>query len=569
MHGAAPAVPGIEEVDLEFVGDDRGGAPRPAAHLRPACSATAAGDDARADEHAGHEPPDRRTRTAAPVPAFLAPDATTRVIGVSSGKGGVGKSTVTVNLAIALAQAGHRVGLLDADVYGFSVPKMLGTDHDPVILGDIVLPTSAHGVRCLSMGYFVPDDQPVIWRGPMLHKAIQQFLTDAYWGEPDFVLVDMPPGTGDVALTLAEVMPRAEIVVVTTPQPAAQRVAQRSAFAARRLKLSVRGVIENMSWFTGDDGTRYELFGSGGGATLAADLGVPLLGQVPLVNAVRLGGDEGRPVTAVDPDAETAGAFRAITEKLVALGPARVYRREAQLALRRARGGPSPHLRFAVSRARARKSTTWSRPERLASYMALSASRRSVAGVAEPSAVVTTPMLAVTTTWASPMATGALSPLRMRSAMSNASSSWSTSAKATNSSPPKRATTSTPRVIAMSRLAISFRTRSPAEWSARSLTSLKRSRSMNMTASACRRRPTWRSASCSFSMNRVRLAKPVSPSCEAWNAICSAISQRSIARPTIPASWSNLCSSSLPKYGMEALISTASAWRGAARASAR
>jgi ATP-binding protein involved in chromosome partitioning len=253
------------------------------------------------------------------------------VIGVSSGKGGVGKSTVTVNLAVALARAGHSVGLLDADVYGFSVPKMLGTDHDPVILGDIVIPTSAHGVRCLSMGYFVPDDQPVIWRGPMLHKAIQQFLTDAYWGEPDFVLIDMPPGTGDVALTLAEVMPRAEIVVVTTPQPAAQRVAQRSAFAARRLKLSVRGVIENMSWFTGDDGKRYELFGAGGGATLAKDLGVPLLGQVPLVNAVRLGGDEGRPITAVDPASETAQAFGSIAGKLAALGPARVYRRELTL----------------------------------------------------------------------------------------------------------------------------------------------------------------------------------------------------------------------------------------------
>ncbi len=265
------------------------------------------------------------------TPLFLGPDSRTRVIGVSSGKGGVGKSTVTVNLAIALAQSGYSVGLLDADVYGFSVPKMLGTDHDPVILGDIVIPTSAHGVRCLSMGYFVPDDQPVIWRGPMLHKAIQQFLTDAYWGEPDFVLVDMPPGTGDVALTLAEVMPRSEIVVVTTPQPAAQRVAQRSAFAARRLKLSVRGVIENMSWFTGDDGKRYELFGAGGGATLAADLGVPLLGQVPLVNAIRLGGDEGHPVTAVDPESETAQAFRTVADKLAALGPARVYRRELTL----------------------------------------------------------------------------------------------------------------------------------------------------------------------------------------------------------------------------------------------
>jgi ATP-binding protein involved in chromosome partitioning len=329
IHRVALGVSGVEEVELEFV--VMGDAER--TRLRQRLRAGMLGIDADADEddESGHDHAGHGHGKAAPMPLFLAPDATTRVIGVSSGKGGVGKSTVTVNLAIALAQAGHSVGLLDADVYGFSVPKMLGTDHDPVILGDIVIPTSAHGVRCLSMGYFVPDDQPVIWRGPMLHKAIQQFLTDAYWGEPDFVLIDMPPGTGDVALTLAEVMPRAEIVVVTTPQPAAQRVAQRSAFAARRLKLSVRGVIENMSWFTGDDGKRYELFGAGGGATLAADLGVPLLGQVPLVNAVRLGGDEGRPVTAVDPTGETAQAFRSISEKLAALGPARVYRRELTL----------------------------------------------------------------------------------------------------------------------------------------------------------------------------------------------------------------------------------------------
>jgi ATP-binding protein involved in chromosome partitioning len=330
IHQAALGVPGVEEVELDFVvmNDEERTALRHRLRAGMLGSAAAEGDDAHGHDHAhaghGHAP-------AAPLPAFLGPDATTRVIGISSGKGGVGKSTVTVNLAIALAQAGHSVGLLDADVYGFSVPKMLGTDHDPVIIGDIVIPTSAHGVKCLSMGYFVPDDQPVIWRGPMLHKAIQQFLTDAYWGEPDFVLIDMPPGTGDVALTLAEVMPRAEIVVVTTPQPAAQRVAQRSAFAARRLKLSVRGVVENMSWFTGDDGTRYELFGSGGGETLAADLGVPLLGQVPLVNAVRLGGDEGHPVMAVDPDGDVAGSFRAIAEKLAALGPARVYRRELSL----------------------------------------------------------------------------------------------------------------------------------------------------------------------------------------------------------------------------------------------
>jgi ATP-binding protein involved in chromosome partitioning len=329
IHRVALTVPGVEEVELDFVvmGEDERG------KLRERLRAGMLGVDLAApeDDVHDHEHGQGHAHGQGPMPLFLGPDSRTRVIGVSSGKGGVGKSTVTVNLAISLAQAGYSVGLLDADVYGFSVPKMLGTDHDPVILGDIVIPTSAHGVRCLSMGYFVPDDQPVIWRGPMLHKAIQQFLTDAYWGEPDFVLVDMPPGTGDVALTLAEVMPRAEIVVVTTPQPAAQRVAQRSAFAARRLKLSVRGVVENMSWFTGDDGKRYELFGTGGGATLAADLGVPLLGQVPLVNAIRLGGDEGHPVTAVEPQSETSQAFRSVADKLAALGPARVYRRELTL----------------------------------------------------------------------------------------------------------------------------------------------------------------------------------------------------------------------------------------------
>ena len=331
VHRVAMAVPGVEEIefDLTVMRDDERAALRVA--LRRDMFGVAETDeleDAPADGHEGHG---HSHAAAAATPVFLQPDSATRVIGVSSGKGGVGKSTVTVNLAVALAKSGHRVGLLDADVYGFSVPKMLGTDHDPIILGDVVIPTSAHGVKCLSMGYFVPDDQPVIWRGPMLHKAIQRFLTDAYWGQPDFLLVDMPPGTGDVALTLAEVMPRAEIIVVTTPQPAAQRVAQRSAFAARRLKLSVRGVVENMSWFTGDDGTRYELFGAGGGETLAADLGIPLLGQVPLVPAVRQGADEGRPIVAVEPQSETAQAFIAIAERLASLGPARVYRKELSL----------------------------------------------------------------------------------------------------------------------------------------------------------------------------------------------------------------------------------------------
>ena len=332
VHRVARAVPGVEEIefDLTVMRDEERAALRVTLRQEMfGVSADQLEDEPDAEDgHGGH---DHGHAAAEATPVFLQPDSTTRVIGVSSGKGGVGKSTVTVNLAVALARAGHSVGLLDADVYGFSVPKMLGTDHDPIILGDVVIPTSAHGVKCLSMGYFVPDDQPVIWRGPMLHKAIQQFLTDAFWGQPDFLLVDMPPGTGDVALTLADVMPRAEIIVVTTPQPAAQRVAQRSAFAARRLKLSVRGVVENMSWFTGDDGTRYELFGAGGGDTLAADLGIPLLGKVPLVAAVRQGADEGKPIVAVDPQSETAQAFIAIADRLASLGPARVYRKELSL----------------------------------------------------------------------------------------------------------------------------------------------------------------------------------------------------------------------------------------------
>jgi ATP-binding protein involved in chromosome partitioning len=243
----------------------------------------------------------------------------------------VGKSSVTVNLAISLAKQGHQVGVLDADVYGFSLPKMLGAVADPIVLGDTVLPTLAHGVRCVSMGYFVPDEQPVIWRGPMLHKAIEQLVTEAWWDEPDFLIIDMPPGTGDVALTLSEILPRIEMYVVTTPQAAAQRVAQRSAYAARKLKLSVRGVIENMSWFRGDDGVRYEIFGSGGGETLAHDLGVALLGQIPLETPLREGGDFGVPLVVSDPESEASRAFADIATKVAAQGPARVYRQELRI----------------------------------------------------------------------------------------------------------------------------------------------------------------------------------------------------------------------------------------------
>jgi ATP-binding protein involved in chromosome partitioning len=260
--------------------------------------------------------------------SFMAPRSKTRVLGISSGKGGVGKSSVTVNLAVALARAGHDVAILDADVYGFSVPAMLGVHDDPLIIGDLVVPPVANGVRCLSMGYFVSEETPVIWRGPMLHKALEQFLVDAYWGEPDFLLIDMPPGTGDVTLSLGQYLTKTEVFVVTTPQPAAQRVAQRSAYAARKLKLSVRGVIENMSWFIGDDGVRYELFGQGGGSRLAADLGVPLLAQIPLVPAIREGSDTGVPMVVAEPDSQAAGAFTELAALVAGLGPARVYRRE-------------------------------------------------------------------------------------------------------------------------------------------------------------------------------------------------------------------------------------------------
>jgi ATP-binding protein involved in chromosome partitioning len=236
-----------------------------------------------------------------------------------------------VNLAIALAQAGHSVGVLDADVYGFSLPKMLGATNDPIVLGDTVIPTLVHGVRCLSMGYFVDDAQPVIWRGPMLHKAIEQLVTEAWWDEPDFLLIDMPPGTGDVALTLSEILPRIEMYVVTTPQAAAQRVAQRSAYAARKLKLSVRGVIENMSWFTGDDGKRYEIFGAGGGEQLARELGITLLAQIPLESAVRKGGDLGEPVVVTDRESEAAKAFIELASRVAQQGPSRVYRQELKL----------------------------------------------------------------------------------------------------------------------------------------------------------------------------------------------------------------------------------------------
>ena len=248
--------------------------------------------------------------------SFAQPGSKTRPILVSSGKGGVGKSSVTTNLAVALAAQGHKVGIVDADIYGYSIPRMLGTDREPVVIDNMLLPPEKWGVRCISIGYFVPEGQAVVWRGPMLHKALEQFLTDVYWDEPDFLLIDMPPGTGDIALSLSQYLPRAEVLVVTTPQEAAQKVAKLSAAMATKVNLPVRGIIENMSWFTGDDGVRYELFGSGGGQSLADELNVPLLAQIPLMSALREGGDDGRPIAAVAPESEIGQVFAALAKRI-------------------------------------------------------------------------------------------------------------------------------------------------------------------------------------------------------------------------------------------------------------
>ena len=311
--GALEGVTGVD-VDLTVMTDAE----------RAALKARLQGDMAGGAAAAGHEGHAHAVNDGPQVIPFADPSSTTRVLGLSSGKGGVGKSSVTVNLAVALSRLGHEVAILDADVYGFSIPKMLGLDQQPVVIDGMIVPPVAHGLTVMSTGFLVADDQPVIWRGPMLHKALNQFLTDVYWGEPDFLLVDMPPGTGDVALSLAQFMPRTEVYVVTTPQPAAQRVAQRSALMARKVNLAVRGVIENMSWFTGDDGKRYEIFGAGGGDMLAADLGVPMLGQIPLVTALRQGGDVGMPVTLADPAGEASQAFDALAKRVGTLGRGRI-----------------------------------------------------------------------------------------------------------------------------------------------------------------------------------------------------------------------------------------------------
>jgi len=233
----------------------------------------------------------------------LSLDASTRVLAVCSGKGGVGKSTVTANLAVALSQRGLRVGILDADIYGHSIPHLLGIHQKPIAVDRMIVPPVKDGLKLMSIGFFLDDNQPVMWRGPMLHKALEQFLSDVHWGELDVLVVDMPPGTGDVAISLGQLLPRAEVLIVTTPQPAAQEVAVRAALMAQKTSMRLLGVVENMSG---------EVFGSGGGQNLADDLGIPLLGRIPLDSRVREAGDAGDPLVTpeIEAIADRVGELR-------------------------------------------------------------------------------------------------------------------------------------------------------------------------------------------------------------------------------------------------------------------
>jgi ATP-binding protein involved in chromosome partitioning len=264
---------------------------------------------------------------AEPEIPFAQPSSLTRVYAVASGKGGVGKSSVTVNLAAALAASGQKVGIVDADIYGHSVPRMLGVTGRPTPVENMIMPPSAHDVKVISIGMFTKGNTPVIWRGPMLHRAMQQFLADVYWGDLDILLLDLPPGTGDIAISLAQLLPNAELLVVTTPQLAAAEVAERAGSVVMQTKQRIAGVIENMSFFVCPHcGEPHDLFGSGGGAAVADALSrisgapVPLLGQVPIDVRLREGGDEGTPLVLGDPDSPAGLALRKIADELAARG---------------------------------------------------------------------------------------------------------------------------------------------------------------------------------------------------------------------------------------------------------
>ncbi|WP_436326443.1 Mrp/NBP35 family ATP-binding protein [Brevibacterium sp. FAM 27836] len=253
---------------------------------------------------------------------FNRPDSLTKVYAIASGKGGVGKSSVTANLAVSLAAKGLRVGLVDADIYGFSIPGMLGLSGKPTRVDEMILPQIGHDVKVMSIGMFVPPSQAVVWRGPMLHRALQQFLTDVFWGDLDVLLLDLPPGTGDIAISVAQLLPGSELLVVTTPQRAAAQVAERAGSIATQTKQTLSGVIENMSWMEMPDGSRLDVFGTGGGTSVAENLSqtlettIPLLAQIPLDTQVREGSDAGTPVVLSHPESPAAQAFDTLAESL-------------------------------------------------------------------------------------------------------------------------------------------------------------------------------------------------------------------------------------------------------------
>jgi ATP-binding protein involved in chromosome partitioning len=297
ITGAAGAVDGVRSVDIEF------GVMSP--EQRKELQQRLRGD-------AGAEP----------VIPFAQPGSRTRVYAVASGKGGVGKSSVTVNLAAAMAARGLDVGVIDADIYGHSVPRMLGADGRPTQVEDMIMPVQAHGIKVISIGMFTAGNAAVVWRGPMLHRALQQFLADVWWGDLDVLLLDLPPGTGDIAISVAQLLPNAEIVVVTTPQQAAAEVAERAGGIAMQTHQRLVGVVENMSWLELPDGQRMEIFGSGGGSVVADSLSrlvggpVPLLGQIPLDTALRETGDTGTPLVLSSPDNPAAKALISVADQL-------------------------------------------------------------------------------------------------------------------------------------------------------------------------------------------------------------------------------------------------------------
>ena len=300
ITAAALTVPGVTNVEIEFGVMSPEQRQQLQTQLRGAAG------------HSGAEP----------VIPFAQPGSRTRVYAVASGKGGVGKSSVTVNLAAALASRGLAVGVVDADIYGHSVPRMLGADSRPTRVEDMIMPPEAHGVKVISIGMFTDGNAAVVWRGPMLHRALQQFLADVYWGDLDVLLLDLPPGTGDVAISLAQLLPNAEILIVTTPQAAAAEVAERAGSIALQTHQRLVGVVENMSWLELADGTRMEIFGSGGGQAVAESLSrlvgapVPLLGQIPLDPRVRETGDAGRPIVLDGADSPAAAALHAVADRL-------------------------------------------------------------------------------------------------------------------------------------------------------------------------------------------------------------------------------------------------------------